>query len=175
MFEVRNLMARAQSLTVLAVTVVSLFSLSVAARAYDMNDCTRLLDTFAMQQFSIEAGGADFGDLPHLGGAPLGTAAICWSPGGRVGIIGKLFADNLCLPFRPCTPITAIAKIRFQRANGNFFNAATRRVLSQQELNWGEIRLASPQGNFKGVNIRLFTFQSATIGNTLVAERNFQR
>jgi hypothetical protein len=114
----------------------------------------------------------------NLAGVPLGTAAVCWSPGGRVGLIGKLFADNPCLPFRPCTPLTAIAQIRFRRANGQFFNAGTFRILSQQDLAEKELKLVSPPGTFTAVNIKLFTFQNTplgSVGNVLVAERNFLR
>ena len=163
----------------LAAAVSGLFLYSASpARAYDLNDCNRVLATFAIQQFSINGGGADFGDLPHLGGGPLGTAVICWSPGGRVAVIGKLFADDLCLPFRDCTPLTATLKIRFRRTNGQFSPTVTLSLLSQGNLAFGEVKRRSSSGNFNRVNLRLFTFQQTALGSTgnvLVAERNFDR
>ena len=163
----------------LAAAISGMFLCSAPpAHAYDLNDCNRVVDTFAIQQFSINGGGADFGDLPHLGGAPLGTAVVCWSPGGRVAVIGKLFADNLCVPFRECTPLTATLKIRFRRSNGQFSPTITLTVLSQGNLAFGEVKRVSSSGNFNRVNLRLFTFQQTALGptgNVLVAERTFQR
>jgi hypothetical protein len=79
---------------------------------------------------------------------------------------------------RPCTPLTAIVKIKFKRANGQFTATTTQSVLSQGGLASREIKKVSSPGTFNGVNIRLFTFQSTALGptgNILVAERNFQR
>jgi hypothetical protein len=143
----------------------SLLSLRASAHAYDINDCNRVVDTFAIQQFSIEGGGVDFGDLPHLAGNPVGTAVVCWSPGGRVAIIGKLFADDLCLPFQSCIPLTATATITFRRTNGQT-STITQRVLSQGNLAYGEIKRVSAPGNFNQVKVQLFHFQSTPLGST---------
>jgi len=167
---------KAWSMTAMAIAAGSLLSSGVPAHAYDLNSCNQLLPTSAVQRFSINGGGADFGDDGHFGGHPFGDAVICWSPAGRVAVIGKLYADLLCLPFRPCDSVTATVKIRFQRTNGNWTGTTTRRIRSQGILASREIKKKSPSGSFKKVNIRLFTFQSTDLGPTgdvLAAERNF--
>jgi len=165
-------------IAVMTIAAGSLLSLRGPAQAYDLSSCNRVVDTFAIQQFTINGGAADFGDEPHILGGPVGTAVICWSPGGRVAVIGQVYADNLCLPLRPCTPLKAIVKIRFKRANGSFTGTTTRTTLSNGGLAHRELKKVSPSGTFNGVNIRVFTFQSTALGptgNILVAERNFQR
>jgi len=168
---------KAWSLAMMAIAAGSLLSLGMPAHAYDLNSCNQLLPTSAVQRFSMDGGGADFGDDAHFGGHPFGDAVICWSPAGRVAVIGKLYADVFCPPFRPCDPLTATVKIKFQRANGNWTGTTTRTKLTQGNLASREIKKTSPSGSFKKVNIRLFTFQSTDLGptgNVLVAERNFE-
>jgi len=172
-----NVNLKARSPSGIATIAGSLMCLIAPAQAYDLNSCNQLLPTSAVQRFSTEGGGADFGDEPHLGGQPLGDAVICWSPAGRVAVIGKLYADDLCLPFRPCDPLTATVKIKFQRTNGSWTGTTIRRKLTQGNLASLEVKKKSPMGSFKKVNIRLFTFQTTDLGPTgdvLVAERNFQ-
>ena len=55
-------------------------------------------------------------------------AAICWSPSSRVAVIGKLYASQFCGPFRTCDELEAIAKIKFQRTNGNWTKNYTYKV-----------------------------------------------
>jgi hypothetical protein len=173
----RNVYSNARSLSAIATLAGSVLCLGAPAQAYDLSSCNQLLPTSAVQRFSVDGGGADFGDDAHLGGHPFGDAVICWSPAGRVAVIGKLYADDLCLPFRPCDPLTATVKIRFQRTNGRWTGVTTRTKLTQGNLASLEVKKKSPLGSFKNVNIRLFTFQTTDLGPTgdvLVAERNFQ-
>src|SRR5687767_7663339 len=91
---------KAWSMTAMAMAAGSLLFSGAPARAYDLNHCNQLLPTSAVQTFSMIGGEARFGD-----DAPFGEAVICWSPAGRVAVIGKLYASLLCLPFRPCDPL----------------------------------------------------------------------
>ena len=81
--------------------VVAAASIVVAssspANAYDSNTCQPGLRS-DVDQFKVDTGGSgdvDFGDDMHVGGAPQGTAVVCWSTGGdSVSITGKLFWDS---------------------------------------------------------------------------------
>ena len=38
--------------------------------------------------------GSDFATIHHLFGHAFGDAVICWSPAGKVAVIGKLYAPR---------------------------------------------------------------------------------
>jgi hypothetical protein len=165
----------ARQLSAMALAVGSLLSFVMSAQAYDLNSCNRVVDTFAIQQFTVDTAQADLGDDLWVG-RPVGTAAICWSPGGRVAFVGKLYAQ--CPFLSECDNLVATAHIRFQRANGQFTRTTRWPVAAQGGVASREIKLLSPSGSFRGVNIRLFFSLFTALGptgNILVAERNFQR
>jgi hypothetical protein len=88
----------AVAMTVTAVVLGLLAApLSSTAQAYDRNDCGSSYDT-DVDQLSIDTGTSgkvDFGDGPHWGGAPQGTAAVCWAEGGDAILIrAKTFWDT---------------------------------------------------------------------------------
>jgi hypothetical protein len=143
-----------------ALAAASLLLSAAPARAYDLGDCNQLLATDAMQQFTMHGENVDFAaDF-----MPFGRAAICWSQSSRVAVIGKLYASQFCGPFRPCDELEAIAKIKFQRTNGNWTKNYTYRV------NWTsfspavEVKKIAPAGSYKKVRIRLYTFQHTDLG-----------
>ena len=169
-------------LLIVAACIISGVALvSMPARAWDVSDCNAKFgrtNVTAVETFSVDGSGADFGGLPHFAGSPQGTAVICWLFNGSVGLLGDLYADNLCLPLRPCDPLTAIAKIRFQRTNGRLTGVTTRRVLSQGNLALGRVSVRSPAGNFNAVHLELFTSRVTALGPTgeiLAARRDFHR
>ena len=85
------------------------------AKAFDGNDCGPIYAHLSrVSAFSIDGGKADFGDDLDIGGAPRGTAVVCWSRDGRASVKGKLYADQLCGPLRPCDALTVAAEISFQ-------------------------------------------------------------
>jgi hypothetical protein len=71
-----------------------------AAQAYERSSCGQGVSWDQVDRFSLEGGEADFGDDLHLGGAPRGTAVICWdgnlanANATRVRVIGKMYSDN---------------------------------------------------------------------------------
>lgn len=81
----------------LVLAAAMLGSHTATARAYDEGNCAHsVLKLVDADRFRIEGGRADFGDLPHVGGAPQGTAVVCWyRPGTQVFVFGRLFADSL--------------------------------------------------------------------------------
>jgi hypothetical protein len=150
-------------------------SLSSAAHALDRGTCNVIFASANVEKvttFKEEAGRADFGDLAHLFGGPVGTAVVCWSIDGRVAVKGVLFADD----FRD--QVEATVKIRFRRTNGRWTNTTTRSVRSQGNISWWkDVEKVSPQGRFNRVRVRLHTFQHTALGpvSRQVAERNFFR
>jgi hypothetical protein len=115
--------------------IVALLALAFAAvgvptaHAYDYWTCPGEFRD-AVDQVKAEGGGADFGDDLHLGGAPQGTAVVCWDGNvrnpnaARVFLRGKLYHDNL--PGGCCAPggapaaddLCVSAVIKFVDANG---------------------------------------------------------
>ncbi|MDT5095974.1 MAG: hypothetical protein QOH60_5337 [Mycobacterium sp.] len=71
-----------------------------AAQAYDRSACSQGVSWNQVDQISLEGDFADYGDDPHLGGAPRGTAVVCWDGNAyyanatRVQVIGKMYSDN---------------------------------------------------------------------------------
>lgn len=109
--------------------------------------------------FKLEKDHTDFGDFPHLGGAPIGDAIIVWSIDGRVAIKGVLFCDSLVDPLR------ARIEIRFRRATGRFTNWTYRSVSRQDSLLSPASKLVekvSPVDTFDQVHIRLYSFNPNT-------------
>jgi hypothetical protein len=98
------------------------------AQAYDYWTCPSEFRD-AVDQFKAEGGGADFGDDLHLGGAPQGTAVVCWdgnlrnANAARVILRGKLYHDNLpdlCCGGEPAGEELCVSTvIKFVDANGN--------------------------------------------------------
>jgi hypothetical protein len=124
-----------------------------------------------VERFSLDGGGADFGDELHLAGAPQGAAIICWSIDGRVAVKGKLYADGHCDHFQPCEPLTARVEIRFQRTNGRVTNITSRSKFSPGGLASREVVKVSPFGSFNLVRIQLFT----PPGTDPIITKNFNR
>ena len=144
------------------------------SRAFYYGDCYVVFaaaNVAKVTPVKIEAGGADFGDHPHLAGAPQGNAVICWSTDGRVAVKGNVFADD----FRG--PVTATVQIRFRRSNGSTANFSTSAVTQGGFPGWALAYVASPPGDFRQVRIRLFTTTSSGLGvaTTRVASKNFNR
>lgn len=53
-----------------------------------------ITDSVPGDMLRINSGPIDFGDGPHIGGAPAGNAAVCWAAGRvKMALIGKLFMD----------------------------------------------------------------------------------
>jgi hypothetical protein len=86
----------------LAVTAAAMIGGAGTAQAYDGGTCSWYDDRYADKvfQFGIrDWGAADFGDLPHAGGWPIGAAVVCWGGTGpyardRAAVVGRLFADS---------------------------------------------------------------------------------
>ncbi|MFG1230181.1 hypothetical protein [Xanthobacter wiegelii] len=146
-----------------------------AAHAFGAGDCTMFAQSNVarVQEISINTNNADFGDFPHLFGAPLGKAIICWGADGRVGVRGTLFADD----FRE--PIQAILKVRYQAADGTWTPFARGDVIGQGGLvAFQRFVHTSPRGRFNRVQIRLETFQDSPLPNdqaVRVANQVFRR
>lgn len=160
----------ARGLTVTCMTVL----LTGVTQAYDRGDCVRIFGSDAniarVEQFSVDGGGADFGDEPHWFGVPVGTAVVCFATSGRIAVKGKLYADR---------SQRAIVEIRFRRTNGQFtpIESPPRTVDASpgQNLASREIAVASPPGQFNRARIRLFTRDFTTGVTALVATRTFNR
>lgn len=148
---------------------------SGAAHAFGAGDCYMFAQSniARVQEISINTDGADFGDFPHLFGAPLGKAIICWASDGRVAVRGTLFADD----FRE--PIQAILKVRFQATDGTWTPFARGDVIGQGGLvAFQRFVHTSPRGRFNRVQIRLETFQDSPLPNdqtVRVANQVFRR
>jgi hypothetical protein len=80
-----------------------------AAQAYDRSTCSQGVSWNQVDQISLEGDFADYGDDPHLGGAPRGTAVVCWDGNAyyanatRVQVVGKMFNDNRHFGDEVCT------------------------------------------------------------------------
>jgi hypothetical protein len=162
----------ARGLTATAVAACITMLLTGVTQAYDRGDCVRIFGNDAnvakVDFFSVNGGGADFGDELHLFGAPLGTAVVCFATSGRIAVKGKLYADG---------SQAALVKIRFRRTNGQFTPNKQRAVTAglQQSLASYEVVMASPPGHFNRARIRLFTVDFTSGVTALVATRNFDR
>jgi hypothetical protein len=92
------------------------------AQAYDWWTCPSEFRD-AVDQFKAEGGGADFGDDLHLGGAPQGTAVVCWDGNvrnpnaARVFLRGKMYRDNL-QGYNVSEQLCVFTVIKFLDANG---------------------------------------------------------
>ena len=149
-------------------------TLTSLAEAFDGSSCNQLSASNVTRSdvFNADAGKADFGDDLHLFGAPMGTAVICWFANGRVGVLGKVYADSFT------EPAVALAQIRFRRTNGQFVALAPIGIGTNIPVVASRlVRTLSPQGNFNSVRLRLFTSDplAQTQVNTLVFTRTFNR
>jgi hypothetical protein len=94
--KVRRVVALATAAAAAAGVLVAA-PLSSQAQAYDANDCGSSYDT-DVDQLSVDTGTSgkvDFGDSPHWGGVPRGTAAVCWADGRNAILIkAKTFWDT---------------------------------------------------------------------------------
>lgn len=91
----RRLVATAAAVVV-AAAGLSITAMAPAAQAYDGNTCSAGMRA-DVDQFRVDTGAnnVDFGDDYHIGGAPQGTAVVCWGTGGSsVYLKGKLFWDS---------------------------------------------------------------------------------
>ena len=160
-----------RGLTATAVAACMTVLLTGVTQAYDRFHCAQIFGNDAnvasVVQFSMDGGGADFGDEPHWFGAPVGTAVVCFATSGRIAVKGRLYADR---------SQRAIVAIRFRRTNGTFSTVQrTVDTLPNQGLASAEIAVASPVGQFNRVRIRLFTRDFTTGVTARVATRNFNR
>jgi hypothetical protein len=162
----------ARGLTATAVAACMTVLLTGVTRAYDRGDCVRIFGSDAniarVEQFSMDGGGADFGDEPHWFGAPVGTAVVCFATNGQIAVKGRLYADRSS---------GAVAKFSFRRTNGQFTSAKRRNVYLEpwQSLANVEVSVASPPGHFNRARIRLFTVDFASGVTARVATRNLNR
>lgn len=125
-----------------------------SASRYDKNDCDRMFGSANVEKVTlvnINGGNADFGDDPHLFGAPSGNAVLCWSIDGRVAVKGRLYADSLS------DAEVAYVRIRFRRTNGRWTRSTRRSVATQGGaiVISKAVEKVSPRGNFNRVRIRL--------------------
>lgn len=82
-----------------AVAVGVLVVPAAPARAYDQGTCN---DQFgaanveSVDTIRVDTGSrrVDFGDHPHWGGAPQGTAVVCWHRNGGAMVFGQVFVDG---------------------------------------------------------------------------------
>jgi len=161
-----------RGLTATAVAACMTVLLTGVTQAYDRGHCVQIFGNDAnvasVVQFSMDGGGADFGDEPHWFGAPVGTAVVCFATSGRIAVKGRLYADR---------SQRAIVQIRFRRTSGTFSPTVQRTVdaLPNQGLASAEIAVASPTGQFNRVRIRLFTRDFTTGVTARVATRTFNR
>lgn len=148
---------------------------SGAAHAFGAGDCYMFAQSniARVQEISINTNNADFGDFPHLFGAPVGKAIICWASDGRVAVRGTLFADD----FRE--PIQAILKVRFQATDGTWTPFARGDVIGAGGLvAFQRFVHTSPRGRFNRAQIQLQTFQDSALPNdrvVTVANQVFRR
>lgn len=108
---------------IVALLVLAFATQSVpTAQAYDWWTCPGEFRD-AVDQFRAEGGGADFGDDLHLGGAPQGTAVVCWDGNlrnpnaARVILRGKMYRDN-AQGIGVSEDLCVFSVIKFLDANG---------------------------------------------------------
>ena len=109
----RKKIVRSVAATVAA--AAALTCLAGPAQAYDRGTCEAEPGTATIvddDKVSINGGKVDFGDILHWGGAPAGTAVVCWKANGGVRVRGRLFADS------NSTLITAELEIGAIRTSG---------------------------------------------------------
>jgi hypothetical protein len=139
----------------LSIAVGAIVAWAGPARAYYYGDCYVVFAAANVAKVTpvrINAGGADFGDLLHIGGVPQGNAVICWSTDGRVAVKGLLFADN----FRG--PVSSTSRIKFRRSNGSWTTEFPTVATTQGGWpGWTLAYVVSPPGDFRRVRIVLTT------------------
>jgi hypothetical protein len=163
-----------QSLTVIAVAAGSLMSVVIPAQAFDRAHCNGLFggaNVARADTFSMNAGRVDFGDDLHVGGAPRGTAVVCWSIDGRMALTGKVYADSIG------DNVMAIVSVRFRR-NGVWSAEIVQSVFGNFAAS-KTMSIVSDVGNrVDRVRVRLLNGNVTALGDgpdTLLATRNFQR
>lgn len=133
-----------------------------------------------VRRFNINTRHVDFGDHPHLVGAPQGMAVVCWLRDGRIAVKGFLFADNIRHPY------VGMIEIRFQDTNGQW-TRVWKMSLANYDLAglipptvvWKEIEKVSPHGKFNLVRIRLMEayldtgLEGADLAVGVVATRSY--
>jgi hypothetical protein len=110
---VKNIRRKQKRLALQLATVIVLSAGAAqavpAAQAFDRSACSQGVSWDQVDQISLEGDFADYGDDPHLGGSPVGTAVVCWdgnlanANATRVQVIGKMFNDNLDFGDIVCT------------------------------------------------------------------------
>lgn len=153
-----------RSVAAAAAAAAALACLAGPAQAYDRGTCEAESGTSTIvddDRVSINGGKVDFGDILHLGGAPAGTAVVCWKADGGVRVRGRLFADS------NTTLITAQVEVAAIRTSGTVstmafdFNGlyAQNRVV---DFGWSS-------GTFDHVRIRLFKWEPFATSRERVA------
>ena len=155
------------------VVIVSLSSPAALAQAYDRGDCQRSFPAGVVlpdvDTLRIDTGNyyqVDFGDDLHLGGAPQGTAVICWQEGrNRVVVIGKLYFDPRDSNSSGCAKIVMDFYCRdgtrvFTATSPQFCNASG-------SLQWREIRELVSDHDLHAVRIRLFGGRGTELAHTV--------
>ena len=90
-----------------------------SAQAYDGSTCRSSRSWEEVDQFSVNAGIPDFGDELHLGGAPRGTAVVCWdgnvanANATTVFLKARLYRDSGTIGPGAESDACAIARISF--------------------------------------------------------------
>ena len=148
-------MSRTGTIRAVIAAIAAVVLLAPQAGAYGTQVC---VDLFAQanvakaEKFRVLASSADFGDDPHLFGDPQGTAIVCWSTDGRVGIKGRLFSDGGI-----GGDAETAARITFFRANGP---STTLNVSSSGTgVNSRLVYTATPAGSWNRVRIRLYSVE----------------
>jgi hypothetical protein len=153
-----------------AAAAVALVALSFAGtgQAFDSNDCRNMFPVTLQRtdHIKIDTGKVDFADNAHLFGSPVGTAVICWSNDGRVGMKGRVFSDPGT--FYPDNQY-ATARIWFFDINAGLwrYQGAFSTALSnslQSTRPGGLDGLRSPAGAFSAVRIQLSVTTEGGLG-----------
>ena len=96
----RTKSAMVRSVSAIVAVVGSLVCIAGPAEAFDKGTCNSKFgadNVHRVHTFKIDTGTGgkvDFGDHLHLGGAPQGTAVVCFQNAGAVAVVGYLFADT---------------------------------------------------------------------------------
>jgi hypothetical protein len=159
-----------RSVAATAAAAAALACLAGPAQAYDRGTCeaesgaAMIVDD---DRLSVNGGKVDFGDILHLGGAPAGTAVVCWRADGGVRVVGRLFADS------NSTLITAQVEIEAFRTSGTVSKMAFdfKGLYAQNRV----LDFGFNSGTFDSIRVRLFKWEPSATTRERVASINVGR
>jgi hypothetical protein len=153
-----------RSVAATAAVAAALACLAGPAQAYDRGTCEAEPGTATIvddDRVSINGGKVDFGDILHLGGAPAGTAVVCWKADGGVRVRGRLFADsNSAL-------ITAQVEVGAIRTSGTVSTMAYdfKGLYAENRV----VDFGWDYGTFNHIRIRLYKWEPSATARERVA------